>query len=89
MGNLCAAESVRPLAWRLQTDMTGVSPIEVVQEAVDLTGMTEVPMVDRAALLTYHGAGYLSRAFVEYLGLVGLRHIVAFLSTLAPASRME
>jgi putative transposase len=65
------------LAWRLQTDMTAASLIEVVQEAVDLTGMTRVPVVDRTALLTDHGPGYLSRAFTEYLGLVGLRHIVA------------
>jgi putative transposase len=65
------------LAWRLQTDVTAASLIEVVQEAVDLTGMTEVPVVGRTALLTGHGSGYLSRAFTDYLGLVGLRHIVA------------
>jgi len=65
------------LGWRLQTDMTAASLIEVVQEAVDLTGMTKVPVVDRTALLTDHGPGYVSRAFTEYLGLVGLRHIVA------------
>jgi putative transposase len=65
------------LAWRLQTDMTSASLIEVVQEAVDLTGMTKVPVVDRTALLTDHGPGYLSRAFTEYLRHVRLRHIVA------------
>lgn len=65
------------LAWRLQTDMTATSLIEVAQEAVALTGMTKVPVVDRTALLTEHGPGYLSRAFTEHLGLVGLRHIVA------------
>jgi putative transposase len=65
------------LAWRLQTDMTSASLIEVVQEAVDLTGMTEVPVVDRTTLLSDHGPGYLSRAFAEYLRLVGVRHIVA------------
>jgi putative transposase len=31
------------LAWKLQTDMTADSLIEVVQLAVDATGMTEVP----------------------------------------------
>ena len=35
------------LAWKLQRDMTSDSFIEVVQDAVDLTGMTEVPMEDR------------------------------------------
>jgi hypothetical protein len=31
------------IAWRLQRDMTSDSFIEVVQDAVDLTGMTDVP----------------------------------------------
>ena len=31
------------LAWRLQVDMTSASLIEVVQDAVDITGMTHVP----------------------------------------------
>tara|TARA_B100000745_G_scaffold264545_1_gene189303 strand:+ start:277 stop:546 length:270 start_codon:yes stop_codon:yes gene_type:complete len=34
-------------AWRLQTDMTSDSFIEVVQDAVDLTGMTDVPWEHR------------------------------------------
>ena len=34
------------LAWRLQVDMTTTSLIEVVQDAVDLTGMTDVPVED-------------------------------------------
>jgi len=39
------------LAWRLQLDMTAGSLIEVVQDAVEKTGMTEVPLSDRTALL--------------------------------------
>ena len=35
------------LAWKLQVDMTADSLIEVVQLAVDVTGMTEVPLEDR------------------------------------------
>jgi RNA-directed DNA polymerase len=65
------------LAWRLQQDMTASSLIEVVQEAVDRTGMTEVPLRDRTALLSDNGPGYLSHAFAGYLRLVGIRHIVA------------
>lgn len=65
------------LAWRLQTDMTAVSLIEVVQEAVERTGLAGVPLRDRTALLSDHGPGYLSRTFAQYLRLVGLRHIVA------------
>lgn len=65
------------LAWRLQQDMTANSLIEVVQEAVEETGMTEVPVKDRTALLSDNGPGYLSRVFAGYLKQVGIRHIVS------------
>ena len=65
------------LAWRLQVDMTSASPIEVVQDAVDRTGMTDVPVEDRTRLLSNNGSGYISRLFREYLQLVGIRHIFA------------
>jgi putative transposase len=65
------------LAWRLQPDMTAGSLIEVVQEAVEETGMTEVPLRDRTSLLSDNGPGYLSRVFDRYLWLLGIRHIVA------------
>ena len=65
------------LAWRLQIDMTSASLIEVVQDAIDLTGMTDVPVEDRTSLLSDNGSGYISRLFREYLQLVGIRHILA------------
>jgi len=65
------------LAWKLQKDMSANSLIEVVQEAVDATGMTEVPVEDRTKLLSDNGAGYVSRAFRDYLHLVGIGHILA------------
>ncbi len=65
------------LAWKLQVDMTANSLIDVVQEAIDLTGMTDVPVEDRSALLSDNGSGYLSGRFEEYLRLVSIRHIVA------------
>ena len=65
------------LAWKLQVDMTADSLIEVVQLAVDVTGMTEVPLEDRTRLLSDNGSGYVSRAFRDYLSLVGIRHIRA------------
>ena len=65
------------LAWKLQRDMTADSLIEVIQEAIDATGMTEVPVEDRTKLLSDNGAGYVSRAFRDYLHLVGIRHILA------------
>ena len=65
------------LAWKLRVDMTASSLIQVVQVAVDITGMTEVPLEDRTRLLSDNGSGYVSRAFCDYLGLVGIRHIRA------------
>ena len=65
------------LAWELKSDMAAGSLIDVVQKAVDFTGMTDVPTEDRSVLLSDNGAGYLSRQFGEYLRLVGVRHIVA------------
>jgi putative transposase len=65
------------LGWKLQKDMSANSLIEVVQEAVDATGMTEVPVENRTKLLSDNGAGYVSRAFRDYLNLVGIGHILA------------
>ncbi len=65
------------LSWKLQRDMTSDSFIEVIQDAVDLTGMADVPLDDRTRLLSDNGPGYVSRAFGDYLRLVGIRHILA------------
>jgi len=65
------------LAWDLKADMTGASLGDVVQQAVDFTGMTDVPLEDRTVLLSDNGAGYISQQFNEYLRLVGIRHITA------------
>jgi len=65
------------LSWDLKTDMTGGSLEDVVQQAVDFTGMTDVPVEDRTVLLSDNGAGYISQQFNQYLRLVGIRHITA------------
>jgi putative transposase len=65
------------LAWELKNDMAADSLIDVVQQAVDLTGMTDVPVENRTLLLSDNGPGYLSRQFNEYLRLVEIRHITA------------
>lgn len=65
------------LGWKLQKDMSANSLIEVVQEAVDATGMTDVPIEDRTKLLSDNGSGYVSRAFRDYLSLVGIKHILS------------
>jgi putative transposase len=65
------------LAWELKSDMASNSLIDVVQKAVDDTGMTDVPVEDRTMLLSDNGPGYISRQFGDYLSLVGIRHILA------------
>ena len=65
------------LAWELKSDMAARSLIDVVQQAVDLTGMADVMVEDRTVLLSDNGPGYLSRQFNDYLRLVGIRHIIA------------
>jgi transposase InsO family protein len=65
------------LAHKVQRDMTANSLIEVIQEAVDTTGMDRVLVQDRTKLLSDNGSGYVSRAFRDYLHLVGIRHILA------------
>jgi putative transposase len=67
------------LGWKLQKDMSANSLIEVIQEAVDATGPDDigVPVENRTRLLSDNGAGYISRAFRDYLNLVGIRHILA------------
>ncbi len=39
------------LAWELKKDMTANSLIDVIQQAVDITGMSEVLLKDRTSLL--------------------------------------
>ena len=65
------------LGWELKRDMTANSLIDVVQQAVDSTGMDKVPIKDRTSLLSDNGSGYVSQAFGEYLRLVGIKHILA------------
>jgi len=65
------------LGWKLQKNMSANSLIEVIQEAVDATGMTDVPVEDRTKLLSDNGAGCISKAFRDYLHLVGIAHILA------------
>ena len=66
------------LAWELKRDMTADFLIDVVQQAVDITGMSKVPVKDHTSLLSDNGSGYVSRAFGDYLRLVGIKHILAF-----------
>ena len=40
-------------------------------------GMTDVPVADWTKILSDNGSGYVSRAFRDYLNLVGIKHILA------------
>ena len=42
-----------------------------------VTVMDQVPIEDRTRLLSDNGPGYVSRAFRDYLGMVGIKHILA------------
>jgi len=65
------------LSWDLKRDMTADSLIDVIQRAIDATGICQVPVEDRTSLLSDNGAGYVSRTFGDYLRLVGMKHILA------------
>lgn len=63
------------LAWELKTDMTSASISEVVEQAVEFTGMKNVPVEDRTRLVSDNGSSYLSQAFEDYLRMLEIRHI--------------
>ena len=63
------------LAWELKAEQTAEAISEVVQQAVEWTGMPAAPVETRARLLTDRGSGYLAAAFEDYLRALGIRHI--------------
>jgi RNA-directed DNA polymerase len=63
------------LAWDLKRDMTAQSISEVVQQAVEWTGMVQVPVENRTRLLSDRGPGFLARALEDYLRMLEIRHI--------------
>jgi RNA-directed DNA polymerase len=62
-------------AWDLKPDMTAESIGEVVQQAVEWTGMEQVPVEDRTRLFSDRGPGYLARALEDYLRMLEIRHL--------------
>jgi len=67
----------RILAWDLGPNVQTPSLVEVIQQAVEATGMISAPPVEKPALLTDNGSGYISRAMEDYLRFHGLKHIRA------------
>jgi len=63
------------LAWELVTDVQTPSLAEVIQLAVEGTGVIKAPRVERPALLTDNGSGYISEKMAEFLRTHWLRHI--------------
>ena len=61
--------------YRVVKDMTGETIQELVQDAVEITGMQNVPVRKRVKLLTDNGSGYISGPFNDYLDLMKIPHI--------------
>jgi transposase InsO family protein len=69
--------SRRILAWEVVKDVQASTLAEVIQQAVEATGVLEVPSIERPALLTDNGSGYVSQAMADYLRWHRLRHLHA------------
>ena len=64
------------LAWDLKVDLTAQSISEVLEQAIESTGQHDVPVDDRARLLTDRGSGYLAGTFEDYLRTLSIQHIL-------------
>jgi transposase InsO family protein len=69
--------SRRILAWDLVCDVQTPTLAEVIQQAVEATGVLKAPPVERPALLTDNGSGYISDAMARYLRCLKVRHLNA------------
>jgi putative transposase len=62
---------------RVVRDMTGQTLSDLVQEAVETTGVAQVPVEHKPALLSDNGSGYVSKLFNDYLEFQRIRHLFA------------
>lgn len=69
--------SRRILAWRLQTKMDGAAFSEVVQDALEATGLEHAPRLRKPRLLSDNGSGLVGKAFQGYMQAAGITHILA------------
>lgn len=63
--------------YRVVRNMTGPTLTDLVQEAVEITGMADVPVQHKTAVLSDNGSGYISKPFNEYLEQQQIKHIFA------------
>ena len=69
--------SRRILAWRLQSKMDGEAFSEVVQDALDATGLSHAPPLKKPRLLSDNGPGLVGKAFQGFIEGAGITHILA------------
>jgi transposase InsO family protein len=69
--------SRRILSWRLQLKMDHEAFSEVVEKAIEGTGMDQVPVQCRPKLLSDNGSALISKDFGVYLEAKGIGHIFA------------
>jgi putative transposase len=65
------------LGWRVQSSMASAHIMEVIQDAIEFSGIPTVPVEPGPALLTDNGPGFLSRALEGFLKIRAMKHIVA------------
>ena len=64
------------LAWQLRTSMKAEDFSDVIEQACELTGLDDVPVKNRAKLLTDNGSALISKDFGNYLESRGIGHIL-------------
>lgn len=69
--------SRRILAWRLQLSMDTDAFSEVVQDALEATGLDKAPKIHKPRLLSDNGSALIGHKFQEYLEAVEVKHILA------------